>query len=192
MCKATNSKETAAADAGSAAKEVVANAAIGDSSNGHHIRKASTTTTTAHHLKEDFAKGRADDGAVIHGSLRPKYTPKQSPAVIGIQGQWYDATKFAAHHPGGDIIYEFHRKDATAQFLAYHSPEILQKYKFPTKGEYDFDEAAPGGSTLQGAWMKLNAKFEAEGRYQPTPLSWLAAHSAIIATCFVVMFPSIS
>jgi delta8-fatty-acid desaturase len=191
MASSNNNKDASEASntATNGTKEA-ANAMSATSSNGHQSQQSSESTTT-YYSKDDFARGRADDGAVIYGSLRPKYIPKQSPAVIGIQGKWYDATKFAAHHPGGDIIYEFNRKDATAQFLAYHSFKILEKYKLPLKGEYDFDDNAPGGSSLQGAWMKLNAQFEGEGRYDPTPLSWLAKHVAILVVCFAVMFPSI-
>jgi acyl-lipid Delta6-acetylenase / acyl-lipid (9-3)-desaturase len=154
------------------------------SSNGQEAPQTFFSTTSESSSKCHYVQGRADDGTEIFRSLRPKHEPNQSPVIIGIQGTWYDATKFAAYHPGGDIIYEFHQKDATAQFLAYHDAKILQeRCKLPTRGSYDFDETAPGGSKLQGAWMKLNAKFEADGRYT-TPLSFLWTQVAILVTAF--------
>jgi delta8-fatty-acid desaturase len=163
------------------------------------VAAASVIATTT-----SYEKGRAEDGCTIHGSLRPKYQQQQHneqeqqlqptnpplrPAIIGIQGTWYDATRFAKHHPGGDIIYEFHNQDGTAQFLAYHSVKILERYKLPIAstrngGTYDFDADQPGKSRMQGAWMKLNEKFEREGRYQ-TPLSFLYSRIAILILCLV-------
>jgi cytochrome b involved in lipid metabolism len=41
----------------------------------------------------------------------------------------YDITKFAAFHPGGElIIREYAGKDATESFYAFHRQEVLQKY----------------------------------------------------------------
>eukprot|EP00977_Amphora_coffeiformis_P008687 scaffold1982_cov93-Amphora_coffeaeformis.AAC.9 len=141
--------------------------------------------------KSGYVQGRADDGTKIHGTLRPKHEGKPSPFVIGIQGTWYDITKFAPYHPGGDILYEFYQKDATAQFLAYHDVKILQqRFKLSTCGSYDFYEDEPGGSKLQGAWMKLNAKFEREGRYT-TPLYFLWSRIAILVIAFVALFAMI-
>ncbi|KAL3937165.1 MAG: hypothetical protein SGARI_002260 [Bacillariaceae sp.] len=184
----TPSKSTGGAAEDSSAAATASSTRKSSNANGNACPSTSSTT---HYFKEDYTKGRSDDGTVIHGSLRPRRDPKQSPAIIGIQGKWYDATKFAAHHPGGDIIYEFHNRDATAQFLAYHNVKLLERYKFSVKGEYEFDFDAPGGSKLQGAWMKLNQKFQAEGRYEPTPLSFLASRVAILVAAFVIMFSMI-
>jgi acyl-lipid Delta6-acetylenase / acyl-lipid (9-3)-desaturase len=160
-------------------------------SHEHEAPQTSFSSTDECCSKHHYVLGRADDGTEIFRSLRPKYEPKTSPVIIGIQGTWYDATKFAAYHPGGDIIYEFHQKDATAQFLAYHDPKILERRcKLTTCGSYEFDESAPGGSKLQGAWMKLNAKFETDGRYI-TPLSFLWSQIAILVTAFAGMFSMI-
>lgn len=144
--------------------------------------------------KDQYQQGIAADGQVINGSLRPKYcsinddsaegkdgsTSTKRPAMIGILGKWYDASNFAPHHPGGDILYEFHNRDATAQFLAYHDSRILtDRIRLTVRGEYEYDTEKPGGSAFQGAWMKLNAKFEREGRYA-TPLSFLLSRVAIL------------
>lgn len=170
------------------------NSTASASSSSPHIRRNTVSSSTESSLaasstdlfvrwknsKSDFVPGCAEDGVKINGTLRPKHDPKHSTVIVGIQGTWYDATKFAAHHPGGDILYEFHQKDATAQFLAYHDRNILcQRCKLPTRGSYQFDEKAPGGSKLQGAWMRLNDKFEKEGRYS-TPLSFLWSRIAIL------------
>lgn len=141
--------------------------------------------------KCDYTLGQAVDGVTIVGTIRLKRpllaepnNKNPPPCTIGIRGVWYDAAKFAAHHPGGDIIYEFHQKDSTAQFLAFHDPKILtQRIKLAVIGSYDFDKHAPGGSTLQGAWMKLNDKFEQEGRYT-TPISFLWSRVGIIVAAY--------
>mmetsp|Transcript_12598 Transcript_12598/g.21003 ORF Transcript_12598/g.21003 Transcript_12598/m.21003 type:complete len:500 (+) Transcript_12598:218-1717(+) len=126
--------------------------------------------------REAYCKGLAEDGAVINGSLRPVH---RGELLIGVEGKWYDATKFGKYHPGGDIIYEFENKDATAQFLAYHDPNILKKLKLKIKGEYD----VPGGNDFHMAWLRLNAKFEKEGRYK-TPIGFLYSRVAILIALF--------
>ena len=41
----------------------------------------------------------------------------------------YDLTKYLARHPGGDVLLEFAGRDATAQFVAYHSDSVLKHWK---------------------------------------------------------------
>jgi fatty acid desaturase len=140
--------------------------------------------------KDQYQRGVANDGKLINGSLRPKYDDSvegsdgakttKRPAMIGILGKWYDASNFAPHHPGGDILYEFHNRDATAQFLAYHDSRTLtDRIRLNVQGEYEYDTEKPGGSAFQGAWLKMNAKFEREGRYE-TPVSFLVSRVAIL------------
>jgi cytochrome b involved in lipid metabolism len=50
-------------------------------------------------------------------------------AWIIIDSFIYDITKFAAMHPGGELlILEYAGKDVTEEFYAYHRQEILVKY----------------------------------------------------------------
>lgn len=126
--------------------------------------------------------GRSIEGNLIINSLRPAQQEdhnadgKKKKKLVGIRGKWYDVTTFVPHHPGGDVILEFVGRDATAQFMAYHSPKVLAKRK--PVGSYDFDPDKPGGEAMQGDWMKLVDRYEAMGYFQ-TPLSFVASRFAI-------------
>lgn len=165
----------------------------------------SATTTQEDEQLYRYARGKANDGTTIPGTIRrlaftasigkseEENAEVVSPAplaIIGISGKMYDATKFAHHHPGGDIIYEFHNKDATAQFLAYHDMSILDRYKLKVMSTYQFDPRKPGGSSFQAAWMKLNEKFVKEGRYQ-TPISFLLSRIILLIGFAIGMFTMI-
>lgn len=118
--------------------------------------------------------GRSPEGVPIINSLRPQQGEEK--VIIGIRGKWYDVTTFVPHHPGGDVLLEFFNKDATAQFMAYHSPEIL-KHRKPI-GTYEFNSSAPGGSKLQGDWMALSDRYEEENMFQ-TPISFVVSRFVI-------------
>lgn len=132
-----------------------------------------------------FVPGRAADGAPIMNSQRPATvdvitdSEKKQPLLVGVRGDWYDVTNFLPYHPGGDVILEFVGRDATAQFMAYHSPRVLANRK--PVGTYDFDKAKPGGEVMQGDWMRLSDKYEQLGYYD-TPLWFVWSRVAIIAT----------
>jgi delta8-fatty-acid desaturase len=132
-----------------------------------------------------FVPGRAADGAPIMNSQRPATvdvitdSEKKQPLLVGVRGDWYDVTNFLPYHPGGDVILEFVGRDATAQFMAYHSPRVLANRK--PVGNYDFDKAKPGGEVMQGDWMRLSDKYEQLGYYD-TPLWFVWSRVAIIAT----------
>jgi cytochrome b involved in lipid metabolism len=50
-------------------------------------------------------------------------------AWIIIDSIVYDITKFAAMHPGGELLLlEYAGKDVTEQFYAFHRQEVLTKY----------------------------------------------------------------
>lgn len=79
----------------------------------------------------------------------PKDISVVGECIIGIKGTYYDITNYAPHHPGGDVITEFHNQDATAQFLVYHSKSVLKRLKYlKIVGTYEFDEDKPFGSKL--------------------------------------------
>ena len=130
--------------------------------------------------------GRAEDNNVIIGSVRPSHT-KGDPLWIGVRGTYFNVTSFAKYHPGGDVIYEFHKQDATAQFVAYHPPLLLERLKLKVEGTYEYNEEKPGGSAMQGDWMKLNDKFEREGYYE-TPMAFIWSRVYIVVGFFIGMF----
>jgi fatty acid desaturase/cytochrome b involved in lipid metabolism len=143
--------------------------------------------------KETYVLGRAKDNHLITGSLRPNRTTVASSdshnkqvepyLIVGVEGEWYDVTKFAQRHPGGDVIYEFHNRDATGPFLAYHNRKVLKMAKkIISNKEEERQEPPPTptpgkdkvtsnkGGNLDDDWIKLNDEFEKLGLYEPTML----------------------
>mmetsp|Transcript_26573 Transcript_26573/g.30400 ORF Transcript_26573/g.30400 Transcript_26573/m.30400 type:complete len:486 (-) Transcript_26573:102-1559(-) len=173
MCKPTkdSSKTDGPTDVLSNSTKVVSNTAT------------NTDTGSITITPENKVIGYAKDKHFIVGSIRAKHTDNN--LQIGIKGTYYDVTKFAPYHPGGDVINEFHKKDATAQFLAYHPPNVLTRMKLKKVGTYDFDSDKPFGCKLQGDWMKLNEKFEKEGRYE-TPISYFFTKVAVVGFFFIM------
>jgi fatty acid desaturase len=155
------------------------------------VHAVSKTPFIVERKVQSYKLGRAEDKAIIPGSLRPVRSGSNKnaqdddllppPLWIGIQGKYYNATKFATHHPGGDVIYEFHHQDATAQFVAYHSRAVLKRVTelYKVEGTYEYDADKPGGSALQGEWMKMNDQFEQDGLYD-TPALFVAGRIAIV------------
>ena len=62
-------------------------------------------------------------------------------------------------------------KDATAQFVAYHSDRALKGWK--SQGTYEWDVDAPGGDALEGDFLKMSARYEEEGLFE-TPTRFIA------------------
>jgi delta8-fatty-acid desaturase len=51
----------------------------------------------------------------------PYYCPQSEEKIcIKIHNDWYDISKFAPYHPGGQVIYEYAGCDATEVFTAFH------------------------------------------------------------------------
>mmetsp|Transcript_30460 Transcript_30460/g.45076 ORF Transcript_30460/g.45076 Transcript_30460/m.45076 type:complete len:483 (+) Transcript_30460:518-1966(+) len=147
--------------------------------------KADVVTTDKNSKKaDDYVVGRAHDNHKIFGSLRPKR--KDGELKIGIDGKWYDCTKFAKHHPGGDIIWEYQNKDATVHFLAFHDRKLLSRVKATGK-TYEFNRERPNGSVMDGDWITMSDKFEALG-YNKVNLPFLYSRWAIVAACASWMF----
>ena len=53
----------------------------------------------------------------------------EKPKLIGIDGRWYDVTKFVSKHPGGKVILEYVGRDASAIFHAYHDSDRVLKLR---------------------------------------------------------------
>lgn len=66
-------------------------------------------------------------------------TPTLQPCVVGVKGRWYDVSAYVAFHPGGDIICEFHQKDATYHFLAYHDEKVRAQMRRKEGGREEED-----------------------------------------------------
>jgi hypothetical protein len=157
---------------------------------GTMLLEKNATTIHTKGKERVFVPGRSIEGVPTNNSLRlvsplpraqlsdasSKQSEKQD-ILIGVRGKWYNVTNFLPHHPGGDVILEFAGKDATAQFMAYHSPSVL-RHRRPV-GTYPFDEEKPGGEPMQGDWMKLCDKYDKLG-YFKTPFSFVLERFAML------------
>jgi len=77
---------------------------------------------------ETYRVARSVEGTkIVEAKFRP--VPPEGPVLVGVRGNWYDITKYVPNHPGGDILLEFAGRDATAQFVAYHSDKVLKHWK---------------------------------------------------------------
>ena len=109
---------------------------------------------------------------------------RDGPVLIGIRGEWYDATNFVDRHPGGNIILEFQGKDATAHFLAYHDEaKVLRHWK--SVGTYEWDEDRPGGDPLEGEYLRLVKTFTDAGYFVTSP-AWFYTKVGIVAALFAL------
>ena len=148
-------------------------------------KSSSPTTVVQYPAQADGSlttRGHAQDGQEIVDSIRPALPPKPARLCVGIKGNWYDLTAYirGGHHPGGDVINEFVGRDASAHFMAYHDIKVLGKRR--PVGTYEWDSDKPGGDPLQGAWFRLNERFERLGYFEGS-YSYLASRLLIIA-CF--------
>ena len=75
---------------------------------------------------------------------------------IGIDGYWYDITKFIPFHPGGDVIKQFVGKDASAVFHAFHKDSVL-KHRRPCG---KMQEIKPEVDEAGVAFTQLGKKFQ--------------------------------
>lgn len=154
-----------------------------------------TKTDAVSSLASSYALGHAADGTPIVHTARPTVESilqqrskvdqgekkDQRLLAVGVGGNWYDVTSYIPYHPGGDVILEFVGRDATAQFMAYHSPQVLKK-RTPV-GTYEFDAIRPGGEVMEGEWMALSDKYERLGYYH-TPL-WFVWSRLVILAAFL-------
>mmetsp|Transcript_21482 Transcript_21482/g.49343 ORF Transcript_21482/g.49343 Transcript_21482/m.49343 type:complete len:461 (-) Transcript_21482:269-1651(-) len=125
---------------------------------------------------QKYGAGIAHDGTRIKEAKRPQLHGTGQPLLVGVRGKWYDVSKYVSRHPGGDLLLEFVGKDATAQFVAYHSDRVLKGWR--PVGEYEWNAEAPGGDQLEGDVLRLSARFETEGLFE-TPRSFVAQRFAI-------------
>jgi len=99
--------------------------------------------------------------------------PKEPEQVhVHLFGKQVDVTQFLRKHPGGaKALKIFKDRDATEQFLSYHSPEATKKMQLMARNAPPAPGANDGmpvyGSPIGKDFEALRQKFEAMGLYKP-------------------------
>lgn len=114
----------------------------------------------------------------MEDSRMDKYDQK----LIGIDGYWYDVTKFIPHHPGGNIITRFVGKDASAVFHAFHKDSVLKHRKPYMK----LDSESVENDEVTQTFAELGNFFEKEG-YFKTNYYWYALKFCITFTLLLTV-----
>ena len=88
-------------------------------------------------------------------------------AVLRIDGEAYDVTRWARHHPGGDLLLRFLGKDASAVFLAFHGKLAKRGLKgLRAKGEVPAAPPVPeADAAVETDFLALHARAETDGRF---------------------------
>lgn len=120
-----------------------------------------------------------------------------------IDGAWFDLTKWASSHPGGEtILKRFDGKDATDAFFALHSKAAcarLVKMK-NVQPAHIRDLPAPIGSegtALDKAYRELRERLEKEGWFQRSfvaelRLLFTVLALAVVGSCLAWQYPLLS
>lgn len=109
-----------------------------------------------------------------------EYKSPLSKCVIRVDNDWVDCTAWRHSHPGGmQLVDQFHMKDATDAFYAFHSQDAIRKLKRMSK-----KPAAEPREEISIAFEKFRKKLEAEGWFER---NWFLdfAHS-LFPTFFLV------
>jgi len=107
---------------------------------------------------------------------------KTAPMQVGVDGQWIDVKNFAKHHPGGDVIYEFLNRDASAQFYAFHSPSVLSRFK--VIGKYDMSATETGKQPAEMAFLSMVKRLDKDGFFGPENAYY--ARKVALCACLMV------
>eukprot|EP00045_Choanoeca_perplexa_P003029 m.28306 g.28306 ORF g.28306 m.28306 type:complete len:387 (+) comp11824_c0_seq1:105-1265(+) len=84
---------------------------------------------------------------------------------ICIDQEWYDLTKWAPHHPGGETILErFDNQDATDHFYSLHSEKAIAQLK--RMRPMETKEDVPETIALDESFRQLKSKLENDGWWQ--------------------------
>jgi acyl-lipid Delta6-acetylenase / acyl-lipid (9-3)-desaturase len=97
------------------------------------------------------------------GKMAPKKEDEK--LILHIDGVAYDATKFAAIHPGGDIIRSYAGRDATDVFHAFHGDEAHKRLTVVRRSNDKSDQQSASkapGALLQD-FRALRATFKDRG-----------------------------
>jgi len=88
---------------------------------------------------------------------------------VYLKGKVVDVTKFQRSHPGGaKALRIFKDRDATEQFIMYHSPAAHKKLDLMIKGAPDAPgDSAVATSKLGVAFKQLDDKLHEAGLYEP-------------------------
>eukprot|EP01060_Flectonema_neradi_P010855 TRINITY_DN17938_c0_g2_i1.p1 TRINITY_DN17938_c0_g2~~TRINITY_DN17938_c0_g2_i1.p1 ORF type:complete len:670 (+),score=91.20 TRINITY_DN17938_c0_g2_i1:43-2052(+) len=103
---------------------------------------------------------------------------------IGVDGKWYDVSKFVEYHPGGDVLKEFYEKDATLQFYAFHDPKVIKR--FSPVGTCDETISDP----LECEFISLVKEFREQGLFDP-PVMWYAGKVIFNISLIVIAYVSL-
>lgn len=99
----------------------------------------------------------------------PTRTSARTPCHVRINGEWKDLTAWAAAHPAGSHwIVDYHGRDATEVFFAFHSTEARAALtRLPPLRDADvaaaLEAATAPCSREQRAFRALRSQLEAEG-----------------------------
>mmetsp|Transcript_8190 Transcript_8190/g.34409 ORF Transcript_8190/g.34409 Transcript_8190/m.34409 type:complete len:470 (-) Transcript_8190:101-1510(-) len=138
-----------------------------------------------------------------------KLASGNEPCMITVNEQTYDMRNWVSSHPGGDIILQYHDKDATAVFAAFHSKEaydVLRRFSpADTPTQMDGHAPAPKAASNSAASATAAADFEtlrqeldAEGLLGKGDPMWYAMKTVttvllpVVAWALLALFPSSS
>ncbi|EGD83066.1 hypothetical protein PTSG_03704 [Salpingoeca rosetta] len=84
---------------------------------------------------------------------------------IGIDNEWYDLTKWARYHPGGERILErFDGHNATEHFYSLHSKKAVEQLK--RMRPVDAKESVPEESKIDQAFRELRQQLKRDGWWE--------------------------
>lgn len=138
-----------------------------------------------------------------------KLASGNEPCTVTVHGVEYDLRNWVSSHPGGDIILQYHGKDATAVFAAFHSKEaydVLRRFSPADKltradGVSEATNEAGISAASQAAaddFEQLRQQLDAEGLLGKGDPVWYAGKTLstvllpVVAWALLALFPGSS
>ena len=107
--------------------------------------------------------------------------------AISINGYWYDIGNFIPSHPGGDIIKQYIRKDATTSFYGMHcKPDEILKQRFPCAIHMSSKPYVQKNFKLNELYWKLYQRYNELGLFTPSILWVVKVHILQAIMCAVM------
>lgn len=95
------------------------------------------------------------------------YTTKTDECVMSIEGQTFDVAAWRDTHPGGaELLDQFHHKDATDVFTAFHSKEAFAKLQRMSKKATDPKDPNYIPTQAAVAFRQFRKKLQDEGYFE--------------------------
>lgn len=115
---------------------------------------------------------------------------KTAPAIIGINGKWYDISSFMKYHPGGEqVLKDFVGKDATVLFRIWHEYKVLPE--MINKGLIHPCKTVPNYAlnidTLDKKLLALHSDLLSNGAYKLN-IIWIVQKILFIVACYAISF----